>query len=432
MHDIQEPAGIVEEYNELLPRGIGCSADLPRPSCSSADPSSQSVEEGGEIPTGSLQQSRAPPESAPASTEPSRTGSPAFVLSISINESTASPPNISQSDNTVGSREAARSSSPGTGGNLLSVATVPDTDPFSSSSVSFDLTQPLQGHGSSSEDEDVEEGGEGVLDYDEDDSRTSERISRDEDQLVRQDSSNSSTGSASADAHRRSGHSSPLNVPNSPTSPSPASPSASPVPGQAARTSAIDVLPSLHVQSAGTTFQSRWENDNDVAFMRPPNNPASPNTTSPTSSSSAPISADIRLGESLTVLIRSSRRGGLVLLGHNKVACNTHPYIQVNRPRLTHYVEELNVGRGFIKEVSFSNDGRLICSPYGFGVRLLAFDACCSEMCDVVPSAPVKLHPLTSNMSHTSAVVTTKFSPLHCMFVSGCLNGKVDFHQPVL
>ncbi|KAI3367427.1 hypothetical protein L3Q82_026281, partial [Scortum barcoo] len=33
--------------------------------------------------------------------------------------------------------------------------------------------------------------------------------------------------------------------------------------------------------------------------------------------------------------------------------------------RLTHYIEEANVGRGYIKELCFSPDGRLICSPYG-------------------------------------------------------------------
>ena len=103
-----------------------------------------------------------------------------------------------------------------------------------------------------------------------------------------------------------------------------------------------------------------------------------------------------------------------------------------SRPRLTHYIEEPNVGRGFIKEIGFNRDGRLICSPFGFGVRLLAFSDTCSELCDCVPERPVQLYELTANMTHTSVVVTTKFSPTHCLLVSGCLSGKVYFHQPVL
>ena len=106
--------------------------------------------------------------------------------------------------------------------------------------------------------------------------------------------------------------------------------------------------------------------------------------------------------------------------------------IRENIPRLTHYIEEPNVGRGFIKELCFSQDGRLICSPFGFGIRLLAFDPGCRELCDCDPATPVQLHEVTSNMSHAREVVTCKFSPTHSLVVSGCLNGKVDFHQPVL
>ncbi|KAL5021591.1 hypothetical protein ScPMuIL_000746 [Solemya velum] len=43
--------------------------------------------------------------------------------------------------------------------------------------------------------------------------------------------------------------------------------------------------------------------------------------------------------------------------------------VHQNDPRLVAYAEEPNVGRGFIKELCFSTDGRLICSPFGFGVR---------------------------------------------------------------
>ena len=103
-----------------------------------------------------------------------------------------------------------------------------------------------------------------------------------------------------------------------------------------------------------------------------------------------------------------------------------------NTPRMTHFIPEANVGRGFIKEISFSNDGRVIASPFGFGIRLFAFDPYCNELCDCVPRQPVRLYEVTSNMSHGIEVVSTKFSPTHNLLVSGCLNGKIDFHQPVL
>ena len=106
--------------------------------------------------------------------------------------------------------------------------------------------------------------------------------------------------------------------------------------------------------------------------------------------------------------------------------------IHMNAKRLIGYAEECNVGRGFIKEVGFNADGRLICSPFGFGVRLFAFDSDCHELCDCVPASPVKLYEVTCSLAHCNCVVATKFSPTQNMVVSGCLDGKIAFHQPVL
>lgn len=107
--------------------------------------------------------------------------------------------------------------------------------------------------------------------------------------------------------------------------------------------------------------------------------------------------------------------------------------IHQNIPRLTHYIEETNVGKGFIKELCFSADGRLICSPYGYGVRLLAFSPECSELSSCVPkSGPLKLFEIGTNVCHSDIVVSTKFSPRHCLLVSGCLTGRIVWHQPVL
>jgi len=108
--------------------------------------------------------------------------------------------------------------------------------------------------------------------------------------------------------------------------------------------------------------------------------------------------------------------------------------IHQNTPRLTHYIEEPNVGSGYIKELCFSADGRLICSPFGYGVRLLAFSSNCSELSNCVPPAneSVQLHELATHIGHSDIVVSTKFSPKHYLLVSGCLSGKIVWHQPVV
>ncbi|CAH1802309.1 unnamed protein product [Owenia fusiformis] len=106
--------------------------------------------------------------------------------------------------------------------------------------------------------------------------------------------------------------------------------------------------------------------------------------------------------------------------------------IHQNTPRLTHYISEPNVGRGFIKELCFNSDGRLICSPFGFSVRLLAFDPDLRELCDCTLDQPVVLYEVNSHINHASYVVSTKFSPVHSLFVTGSMEGKVAFYQPRL
>uniref|UniRef100_A0A4W5QWN7 DDB1- and CUL4-associated factor 10 n=1 Tax=Hucho hucho TaxID=62062 RepID=A0A4W5QWN7_9TELE len=98
--------------------------------------------------------------------------------------------------------------------------------------------------------------------------------------------------------------------------------------------------------------------------------------------------------------------------------------------RLTHYIEEANVGRGYIKELCFSPDGRLICSPYGYGVRLLSFDENCMELSDCLAVQTSCLREVRSIYSHSDVVLTTKFSPTHCQLASGCLSGRVALYQP--
>lgn len=111
---------------------------------------------------------------------------------------------------------------------------------------------------------------------------------------------------------------------------------------------------------------------------------------------------------------------------------NATAKIPQNMRRMLKYIEEPNKGKGFIKELCFSSDGRIICSPYGCGIRLLAFSPDCSEL-------PNTLHPngeaqplvaLKYVKCHSDIVVSTKFSPRQPLFASGCLNGKVVWHQP--
>ena len=78
-----------------------------------------------------------------------------------------------------------------------------------------------------------------------------------------------------------------------------------------------------------------------------------------------------------------------------------------NVPRLTHYIEECNKGKGFIKEQSFSPCGRFVASPFGFGVRLLAFSDACSDLSSCAPAQgqpPVKLYEVGSNYGHNEVI----------------------------
>lgn len=107
--------------------------------------------------------------------------------------------------------------------------------------------------------------------------------------------------------------------------------------------------------------------------------------------------------------------------------------IHKNYNRLTHFIEEANVGRGFIKELCYSNDGRIICSPFSHGVRLLSFSPTCDELSTLQPKPPgIKLHEIGTNVSHSNIVLCTKFSPVHPLLVSGCLAGRIVWYQPRL
>ncbi|VEN39276.1 unnamed protein product [Callosobruchus maculatus] len=104
-----------------------------------------------------------------------------------------------------------------------------------------------------------------------------------------------------------------------------------------------------------------------------------------------------------------------------------------NLPRMTHFIKEQNVGKGYIKEPCFSNDGRIICSPSNKGIRLLAFNEKCQELSMCVPDNPRQLKTVVELQDyHKDVVVSCKFSPNHYQLVSGCLGSEIKWYRPIL
>ncbi|PIK59371.1 putative DDB1- and CUL4-associated factor 10-like [Apostichopus japonicus] len=114
---------------------------------------------------------------------------------------------------------------------------------------------------------------------------------------------------------------------------------------------------------------------------------------------------------------------------HDSAAENSTPFHP--QDRLLYYMSEPNDGRGYIKELSVSPDGRYICSSFGYGVRLLTFNTDCSELCDLNPTGgnSKELTEKCLLISHKRTVVTSEFSPTHPTLVTGCLEGELVFHQ---
>lgn len=156
----------------------------------------------------------------------------------------------------------------------------------------------------------------------------------------------------------------------------------------------------------------------------------------------APSSSALEMHVSPVVIISSrapNRRAHATILNpstsYREINREEVPLIYKNVNRLTNYSSELNVGSGFIKELSFSTDGRVIASPFEFGYRILSFNNSCSEASDChLPhgSPPQELVEVKRLLPHSNHVVVTKFSPTTVSIASGCLSGRVVFSQPVL
>lgn len=106
--------------------------------------------------------------------------------------------------------------------------------------------------------------------------------------------------------------------------------------------------------------------------------------------------------------------------------------IPQNVRRMLYSIEQPNKGQGLIKEECFSSCGRLICSPYGCGFRLLAFSPDCLELPQALmqPNESNKLTELKYFKCHQDIVVSTRFSPIQPLLASGCLQGEIIWHQP--
>ncbi|XP_066915952.1 DDB1- and CUL4-associated factor 10-like [Clytia hemisphaerica] len=90
---------------------------------------------------------------------------------------------------------------------------------------------------------------------------------------------------------------------------------------------------------------------------------------------------------------------------------------------LESYIEESNLNSDYIKELCYNNDGRLVCSPFGNGVRILS---CYKD--DF--SNKQSLKEIKYITGHRNTVLTTKFATHLNMFASGCLDGQVSFYKP--
>lgn len=106
--------------------------------------------------------------------------------------------------------------------------------------------------------------------------------------------------------------------------------------------------------------------------------------------------------------------------------------IPQNVRRMLYSIEQPNKGQGLIKEECFSACGRLICSPYGFGFRLLSFSPDCLELPNALAfqKDSHKLTELKYFKCHQDIVVSTRFSPIQPLLASGCLQGRIIWHQP--
>ena len=91
------------------------------------------------------------------------------------------------------------------------------------------------------------------------------------------------------------------------------------------------------------------------------------------------------------------------------------------------FIEESNLKSEYIKELCYNSDGRLVCSPFGNGVRILSS---CQQFPETNSEQENVLKEIKYITSHKNTVLTAKFAPHSMLLASGCLDGQVSFYRP--
>ena len=90
-------------------------------------------------------------------------------------------------------------------------------------------------------------------------------------------------------------------------------------------------------------------------------------------------------------------------------------------------MEESNLKPDYIKELCYNNDGKLVCSPFGNGIRLLSG---VEQFPEEEKEENNVLKEIKYITSHKNTVLTAKFAPESMLLASGCLDGQVSFYRP--
>ncbi|XP_062125018.1 DDB1- and CUL4-associated factor 10 homolog [Drosophila sulfurigaster albostrigata] len=179
-----------------------------------------------------------------------------------------------------------------------------------------------------------------------------------------------------------------------------------------------------------STSASRSNNNSNGSSSSDSNSSTSNNSSS---NDSNDVTESLELGQRIPMRPLSNTSAAAITTASEM---GSHE-ILVNARKLLYYASETNNKPGFIKEPGFSADGRIICSPYANGVRLLGYQADCSDypndqMVDQIKDKPRQLVELANIIEHQDVVLCAKFSPREPLLVTGCNQGEVAWYRPYL
>ena len=98
---------------------------------------------------------------------------------------------------------------------------------------------------------------------------------------------------------------------------------------------------------------------------------------------------------------------------------------------LLKYIQEENNLYGYIKEASFSFDGRVVCSPWRKGLHLLTLNEELNEMSDHIKGDyPSEFTVIPLENPYSEEVLRARFCHTKHVLASGCFNGDIYFYQP--